>query len=163
MFWRSGRGEGITARTSHSRAGRELVITRVLDAPRELVWRVCTEREHALHWWGPKDFTVPEIEMDAGVGGAWCAVLRSPDGQDYPQHGVLQEIVAPERLVFTLIWDKEGPESEMLCTFTFTERGGKTEMTFRKSPFKSVDSYEGEREGWNECFDRLAEYLTTVQ
>jgi uncharacterized protein YndB with AHSA1/START domain len=152
----------MTARTSPP-PGRELVIARVFDAPRELVWKVCTEREHALHWWGPKDFTVPELEMDARPGGKWRAVLRSPDGKDYPQHGVLKELVPPERLVFTLIWDEDGPESEMLCSFTFVDRGGKTEMTFRKGPFKSVESYDGEQEGWNECFDRLEDYVTSAQ
>ena len=154
------KGEGMTATSSTAKAaGRELVITRVFDAPRDLVWKACTEPEHAVHWWGPKGFTVPEIELEARPGGTWRAVLRSPDGKDYPQHGVNREIVPPERLVFTLIWDEEGPDSEMVCTFTFTERGGQTEMTFRKGPFTSSQSYDGEQEGWNECFDRLEQYL----
>lgn len=137
---------------------RELVITRVLDAPRALVFKVWTEREHARHWWGPKDFTTPELEMDLRVGGAWRATIRSPEGKDYRQRGVFREIVAPERLVFTFIWD-ESPTVEMLVTVTFAERGGKTEMTFRKGPFTSVDSHDSEEEGWNECFDRLVVYI----
>jgi uncharacterized protein YndB with AHSA1/START domain len=140
-------------------AERDLVLTRVLEAPRELVWKVCTEREHALHGWGPKDFTVPVLELGSQPGEPWRAVLRSPDGEEYPQHGVLREIVPPERLAFTFIWDEEGPESEMLCTYRFVVRGGKTEMTFRKGPFKSAGSQDSEREGWTECFDRLERYL----
>jgi uncharacterized protein YndB with AHSA1/START domain len=140
-------------------AERDLVLTRVFNAPRDLVWRACTEREHAQHWWGPKDFTIPELELGSKPGERWSAVLRSPDGEDYPQHGELREIIAPERLTFTLIWDEEGPKSEMLCSYRFVERDGKTEMTFRKGPFKSTGSYESEREGWSECFDRLEQYL----
>jgi uncharacterized protein YndB with AHSA1/START domain len=147
------------AKTKSPETSRELVITRLLDAPRELVWEVCTQPEHCRHWWGPKDFSVPVIEMDVRVGGRWRAVLRSPEGQEYPQHGVCRELVPPERLAFTLIWDNDGPESEMLCTFTFRDRGGKTEMTFRKGPFTSAESQQGELEGWNECFDRLGSYV----
>ena len=69
---------------------RELVITRVLDAPREAVWDLCTERAHAMEWWGPKNFTVSAFEMDLRPGGTWRAVIRSPEGKDYPQHGTYQ-------------------------------------------------------------------------
>jgi uncharacterized protein YndB with AHSA1/START domain len=153
------------AERSGSRSGvadkRELVIRRTFDAPRELVWKAFTELERARQWWGPKDFTVPVLEMDMRPGGAWHAVMRSPDGKEYPQSGVYREIVPPERLVFTLIWDDEGPDSEMLCTFTFAERGNKTEMTFRKGPFTSEKRRKGEEEGWNECFDRLEALVET--
>ncbi|MGH7719513.1 MAG: SRPBCC domain-containing protein [Gemmatimonadaceae bacterium] len=138
---------------------RELVITRVFDAPRDLVWKAWTERDRAIQWWGPKDFTVPLLELDPRPGGAWRAVMRSPEGQEYPQHGVFKEIVPPERLVFTLIWDNDGPGSEMLVTITFVERGGKTEMTFRKGPFTSTEWQKGEEEGWNEAFDRLEAFV----
>jgi uncharacterized protein YndB with AHSA1/START domain len=151
------------AERSDSKGGvadkRELVITRTFDAPRELVWKAFAELEHARQWWGPRGFTVPVLELDSRPGGAWRAVMRSPDGEDYPQSGVYREIVPPERLVFTFIWDNEGPDREMLCTFTFAERGKKTEMTFRKGPFKSAEGKKGEEEGWNECFDRLAAHI----
>ena len=111
---------------------------------------------------GAKRFHRTRARADLRPGGAWRAVLRSPDGKDYPQHGVYREIVPPERLVFTLIWDNEGPDSEMLCTFTFIERGGQTEMTFRKGPFRSAESQRSEQEGWNECFDRLEEFVTSA-
>jgi uncharacterized protein YndB with AHSA1/START domain len=147
--------------TGETTGGRELVITRTLDAPRSLVWEVCTQPEHAQHWWGPKDFTVPVLELDPRIGGAWRAVLRGPDGKEYPQGGVCTEFVPPERLSFTLKWEGS-PEPEMLCTYTFAERGDKTEMTFRKGPFTSPESYEGEFGGWSECFDRLAAYMAEM-
>jgi uncharacterized protein YndB with AHSA1/START domain len=147
--------------TTAQSADRELVITRVLDAPRNLVFKVWTEREHAMRWWGPRDFTTTELEMDLTPGGAWRAIMRSPEGRKYPQHGVFREIVAPSRLVFTFIWDDE-PDRETLVTITFDDRGGKTEMTFRHGVFQSVESRDSHEEGWTECFDRLEAYVTTV-
>ena len=145
--------------TKNASHARELVITRTLDAPRNHVWRLFTDPEHASQWWGPKNFTLSALQMDQRVGGRWRAVIRSPEGQELPQSGVYREIVPPERLAFTFTWESEGPESEMLCTFTFHERGTKTEMTFRKGPFATAESHDSERDGWNECFDRLVEYL----
>jgi uncharacterized protein YndB with AHSA1/START domain len=144
--------------TTAKSAETELVIRRVFDAPRALMFKLWTEREHAVHWWGPKDFTVPHLETDVRPGGAWRACLRSPEGRDYWQHGVFREIVAPERLVFSFIWDDE-PDHEMLVTVTFADHSGKTEMTFRQAPFTSVESRDSHVEGWNECFDRLDAYI----
>lgn len=84
--------------------------------------------------------------------------MVSPDGKDYWQHGVLREIVPPERLSFTFVWD-EDPGQEMLVTVTLAERAGKTEMVFRQEGFKSVEERDGHNDGWNESFDRLAAYL----
>ena len=140
-------------------ASRELVITRRFDAPRDLVWKAWSERERAMKWWGPHGFTLTHLEWDQRPGGAWRAVMRSPDGREYPQHGVYKEIRPPERLVYTFIWDEDGPESEMLVTVTFAERGGKTDMTFRKGPFTSRESQKGEEGGWGETFERLAGFL----
>lgn len=139
--------------------GRELVITRTFHAPRELVWKAWTERDRAIRWAGPKDFTVPELDGDLRPGGAWRTVLRSPDGVDHPQHGIYLEIVPPERLAFTFIWD-DSPENEMLVTITFAERAGKTEMTFRQTGFTSVGSRDGHEGGWNQAFDKLGEVLS---
>jgi uncharacterized protein YndB with AHSA1/START domain len=146
------------AATSAKPNERELVMTRVLDAPRELVFRVWTERQHLLRWWGPKDFTTTFFEVDLRPGGAWRARMRSPDGTEYSQHGVFREIVEPERLVFTFTWGDD-PDHEMLVAVTFVERGAKTEMTFRQGVFRSVESRDSHEEGWSECFDRLREYL----
>jgi uncharacterized protein YndB with AHSA1/START domain len=143
--------------SSATDASYELVIKRTFDAPRELVWRAWNDPEHARQW-GPKGFTTPEREMDPRPGGAWRALMISPDGTHYRQHGVVREIVPPERLSFTFIWDDE-PELEMLVTVTFEERGGKTQMTFRQTGLPSAASRDGHREGWNEAFDQLGEVI----
>jgi uncharacterized protein YndB with AHSA1/START domain len=137
--------------------GPELVITRVFDAPRELVWRAWSEREHATQW-GPRGFTTPEREMDLRPGGAWHARMISPDGKEYRQHGTVLDVVPLERLVFTFVWDAS-PEEEMLITVTLADRGERTEMTFRQTGFHTVASRDGHEGGWNEAFDALAEVV----
>jgi len=139
-----------------------LVIKRTFEAPRDLVWKVWSDPGQAKHWWGPKGFTLPFVEMDQRVGGKWRAQMRSPDGKDYWQHGVYREIVPPEKTVYTFIWDSE-PEHEMLVTVTFATRGNKTEMTFKQEGFKSADEKAGHEDGWNQTFDRLVAYLKTLQ
>jgi uncharacterized protein YndB with AHSA1/START domain len=147
----------MTASMNCTETAHELVIVRTFDAPRDLVWRAWTEREHATKW-GPKGFTTPEREMDLRPGGQWHALMISPDGAEYRQHGVVREVVPPERMAFTFIWD-DSPDVEMLVTVTFAERGGKTEMTFRQTGLPSDASRDGHRGGWTEAFDRLAEHL----
>jgi uncharacterized protein YndB with AHSA1/START domain len=137
----------------------ELVIDRVFDAPRDLVWTMWTERMG--EWSAPKGFTMPVSEGDLRPGGAWRACMIKPDGKELWLGGVYKEIVAPERLVFTHAWDgpdgKPGPET--LVTVTLKERGGKTEMHFVQSGFDSAESRNGHDEGWTECFDILDEIL----
>src|ERR1700675_291772 len=110
---------------------RELVITRIFDAPRALVWTAWTDPRHMAQWWGPKGFTNPVCEMDVRPGGAIRIVMRGPDGIDYPMFGWFREIVEPERLVLvTAVDDAKGDRLfEVLNTVTFTERGGKTTLT----------------------------------
>lgn len=147
----------------------ELVITRIIDAPRELVWRVWTDPEHAKHWMGPRGFSAPHLAQEARVGGTWRLCLR-PDPSDPKvggggsgdlwQGGVFREINAPERIVFTFAWDdahgKRGPESTI--TIQLEEQGSKTKLTFRQAFFASMQERDGHREGWNSSFDRLADY-----
>jgi len=145
-------------------AERVLVITRVFDAPRELVFKAWTDARLARNWWGPRDYPAVELEMDARPGGTWRGRLRSVEtGQELPLGGVFREIVAPERIVFTFKWDEEGERGlETLVTVTFAEQGGKTLMTFRHEPFQSVEERDGHRGGWGSSFDRLADYVTHV-
>ena len=139
----------------------ELVITRVFDAPRDLVWRAWSEREHATQW-GPRGFTTPEREMDLRPGGAWHARMISPDGQEFRQHGIVLDVVPPERLVFTFVWDAS-PDEEMLITVTLAERGEQTEMMFRQTGFVTVASRDGHEGGWNEAFDELADVVRRIR
>ena len=85
---------------------REIVITRVFDAPRELVWQAMTDPQHVVHWWGPRGSTLAVCEIDFRPGGAWRFVLRDADGRDYRFKGVYHEIMPPERLVATECFDE---------------------------------------------------------
>jgi uncharacterized protein YndB with AHSA1/START domain len=144
-------------------AERELTITRVLDAPRSLVFKVWTEPSHLVRWWGPKNFTAPSCEMDLREGGAWRSCIRSPEGKDHWMQGVYREIVEPERVVFTFAWEEDGePSHETLVTVTFAEENGKTRLTFHQAVFESVESRGSHHGGWSECFDRLEDYLASL-
>ena len=91
--------------------GREVVVQRVLNAPRALVFKVWTEASHLVRWWGPDGFTTPRCEADARPGGAIRIDMRGPDGTVYPMTGIFQEVLPPERLVFTVTpLDAEGNE-----------------------------------------------------
>jgi uncharacterized protein YndB with AHSA1/START domain len=142
-------------------AERELVITRIFDAPKSLVFKAWTEREHLVHWSAPHGFTITHCEGDLRPGGAWRCCMRSPDGTDHWLGGVYREIAPPERLVFTHAWEDEDgrPGHETLVTATFAEQDGKTRFTFHQAVFESVAARDSHREGWTECLDRLEEYL----
>src|SRR6266581_3309178 len=140
---------------------RELTLTRVLDAPRELVFRMWTDPQHVAKWWGPMGFTNPVCEMDVRPGGALRIAMRAPDGTDYPMIGTYREVVAPERLVFTnSAVDGEGnPLLDGVTVVTFAERGGKTELTVQTHAIALVPSaapmLEGMDAGWRQTLDRL--------
>jgi len=105
---------------------REIVTTRIIDAPRELVFKAWTDPEHLALWWGPKGFTNTFQEFDMRPGGVWRFVMHGPDGVDYKNKSVFVEIVRPERLVFRHV---SGPQFQV--TATFDEQAGKTRLTFR--------------------------------
>ncbi len=142
---------------------QELVITRVFDAPRELVFKAWTDPEQMMLWWGPRDYPVTQLKIDIRPGGIWRFCLRANDsGKKLWQGGVFREVVEPERLVFTFAWEEEGERGlETLVTVDFVEQDGKTLMTFRQSPFQSTGERDGHRSGWNSSFDRLVDYLGT--
>jgi uncharacterized protein YndB with AHSA1/START domain len=146
---------------------REVALTRVFDAPRELLFKCWTEPEHLKQWWGPSVFTNPVCEVDLRIGGAWRIVMRAPDGVEYPGGGVYREIVPPERLVFTNgALDKDGnPIIDGVTTVTFADYGGKTKLTLQTRATALV-SYaarmlEGMEAGWTQSLERLAEKLAT--
>jgi uncharacterized protein YndB with AHSA1/START domain len=142
-------------------AERELVITRTFDAPRELVFDAWTSSSHLMNWWGPSDYPVTHVTMDVRPGGRWRNCLTSPTtGKELWQGGVFREVVPPERLAFTFAWEEDGERGlETLVTVTFAEQGGKTRMTFRQAPFRSVGERDGHQGGWSGSFDRLDEHL----
>ena len=142
---------------------REIVMMRVFDAPRALVFEAFVNPEHVLKWMGPRDCPMVHVEGDVRPGGKWRACLRAVDGsRELWQGGVYREVVPGERLVFTFAWDEEGGRSgpETIVTITFADQGKKTLMTFRQGVFNTEANRDGHRLGWNSAFDRLAEFLT---
>jgi uncharacterized protein YndB with AHSA1/START domain len=154
--------------TAAALAEREVVITRIFDAPRELVFKAWTDPKHVAQWWGPKGFTNPVCEMDVRPGGALRIVMRAPDGAEHPMKGVFREVVELERLVFTNVAvDTQGNHLlEGLTTVTFAEQGGKTKLTVRTSAAglvsEAAQMLKGMEEGWTQSQDRLEAYLVTV-
>ncbi len=150
-------------------AKRELTITRVFDAPRELVFKMWTDPKYVAQWWGPKGFTNPVCEMDVRPGGALRIVMRAPDGVDYPMTGIFREIVEPERLVFTNIAvDAEGNHLlEGLTTVTFARHGDKMKLTLQTRAVGLVAHaarmLEGMEAGWTQSLERLEAYVASRQ
>lgn len=155
------------------RGKQEIIIRRVFDAPRELVWKAWIDPEHFQRWWGPKDYTCPFCQMDLRVGGKYLNCMRSPEGQDFWSTGVYREIVPLQRIVYTDSFaDAEGnvvpathygmsPDFplEMLVTVTLEDYEGKTKMTLKHSGLPAGEMGELAGSGWNESFDKLAENL----
>jgi uncharacterized protein YndB with AHSA1/START domain len=151
----------ITADGAVLSAERELIITRIFDAPRRLLFKMWTEPEHLVRWWGPAGFTMIFSRMDVRQGGAWTRSIQAPDGSVIRKHGVYREIVPPERLVFTYVTDDpEGnPGRETLVTVSFVDLGGKTRLTLHQAPFQAVATRDDHLRGWTGALERFAEYL----
>lgn len=157
----------------------DFVISRVFDAPRDVVWKCFTEAEHLKHWWGPKGFKVHFAKVDLRVGGTYLYGMQSPNGQGMWGKFVYREITPPERIVFINSFSDEaggttrhpGHESwplEMLSTFTFEELpGGKTKFTVSWAPHNATEAeskvFDDNRPsmtgGWTGTMDQLEAYL----
>ncbi|MFE7617883.1 SRPBCC domain-containing protein [Streptomyces sp. NPDC057496] len=139
-------------------------ITRVLDAPRERVFEAWTTPEHFAAWYGGEaEVPLDRVAMDVRPGGSWSLVIVVP-GTEMPFHGVYREVVAPERLVFTLkdATAPDGIEGETV-TATFADRGdGSTEMAFRQRGGNlTAEQYAAAEDGWEAFFDALAARLAS--
>jgi uncharacterized protein YndB with AHSA1/START domain len=146
-------------------SAREMIITRLFDAPRELVFDAFTRPEHIVHWWGPDGFTTTIETMDVRPGGVWKHVMHGPDGANYPNEHVYLEVVPPERLVASHGGHKEGgPATRFTHIITFEDQSGKTLVTMR-ALFDSVETRDrtvrdfNAIEGGHQTLERLADYL----
>ena len=144
--------------------GGDLVVTRALDAPRELVFRAWTEPEHFARWWGPAGSSLPFCTLDARPGGMLHFCHRFPDYEDVWVRGEYREVAAPERISFTCWFsdaegnrvDRPGFPPEMTILVTLDARGGGTLLTARHA---GLVEDQGEVQGWTESLDRLAALL----
>jgi uncharacterized protein YndB with AHSA1/START domain len=155
--------------TTTPASDRELVLTRLIDAPREKLFRAWTEPELMKQWFTPRPWTTPVIEVDLRPGGSNLIVMRGPDGTEFPNRGVYLEIVKNERLVFTDAYTKAWEPSEkpfFTGIITFEDEGGKTRYTARALHWTVADREAHEKmgfhEGWGLCADQLAELVAKI-
>lgn len=150
-----------------------LVITRIFDVPRELVWKAWTEPERVKLWWSPKGFTTPVCRIDLRVGGKYHYCMLSAEGKEYWGTGTYKEIVPLERIVCTDSFsDAQGNvvaastygmsddiPIEMTVIVSFEDLNGRTKMTLQHIGMPAAEMSETTNQGWNEFFDKLAALL----
>ena len=143
-------------------AADELRITRVFNAPRQLVWQAWTTPAMLVHWFGCAAFSTIDAEADVCEGGQWRVVMRAPDGTDYPAYGTYTAVRPIDHLAFTHQWEKQVVEvnpanHRTQVTVDLYEEGAKTRMEFRQTGLASEDSRDSHIGGWCDSMDKLAE------
>jgi uncharacterized protein YndB with AHSA1/START domain len=148
-----------------------MVVTRVFDAPRELVWKAWTDPEYVMQWWGPKGFTAPFCQIDFRVGGKYLCCMRAPDGKEFWNAGEYYEIVPHEKIVYSMYFaDSKGNRVEpahygieheaiedLHDVIRFEDIGnGQTKLTLIGNSTMQNAMKSGELEGWNQIFDKVA-------
>ena len=145
-----------------------LIIKRVLNAPPERAFRAWTSAEHIQQWMRPEPgMTVPLASMDLRVGGKFRIQMKTPDGEFFTAVGEFREVKAPERLVYTWDWEKDGSGTEFgevegkttLVTVEFLKRGEQTELVLMHSRFATVESRDNHAKGWSKCADSFAKFV----
>jgi uncharacterized protein YndB with AHSA1/START domain len=154
-----------------------MVVTRVFDAPRELVWKAWTDPKYVMQWWGPKGFTSPYCTMDFRVGGKFLCCMRTPDGQDFWNGGEYHEIVPYEKIVSSMYFSdakgnkveaaEYGIEHEAIedayDVITFEDLGnGKTKLTFIGNETAESAKASGQAEGWSQILDKIADVIAEM-
>ncbi len=185
MTARSDEASSPQAAMPQSRSGQDVVISRLIAAPRALVFKAWTDPDHLRHWWGPRDFTIPVCEIDPRPNGTYRLVMRAPDGTDYPMSGIVLAVVEPERIVWTIALEDHPPQwhaqlarlrekngagpplHQPVMTATFEEAAGGTRLTIT-TRFESVAERNAFAEmgmvaGWNESLDRLEAEMRRMQ
>jgi uncharacterized protein YndB with AHSA1/START domain len=149
--------------------GKELNIIRIIDAPRELVYKMWTDETHMAKWWGPNGFTNIVCKMDVRPGGSIYIVLLDPEGQENPVKGTFHELSEPGKVVFTTtaFEDEDGkPQVEMLNTLVLEEYEGKTRLHLKAEIIHLSEAMaaarEGMQEGWSESINRMEEGATQI-
>jgi uncharacterized protein YndB with AHSA1/START domain len=151
-------------RTKAYTDGQDLVMERIFEAPRDLVWKVLTDPGRVTNWWGPHGYTTTVEEMDVRVGGRWRWINHTTGGEDAPFKGEYLEVVPPERLVQTEVFDVPGfDDRAAISTMTLEDLGGRTKLVAR-SRFPSVEDLEGALatgmvSGALQTYDRLADEI----
>lgn len=152
-----------TTKTTTSTEGRDLILMRIIDAPREKVFKAWTDPALLKQWFAPLPWTTPVVETDVRPGGSSLFVMRGPDGNEFPNRGVYLDVVKNERLVFTDAFTKAWEPSEkpfMVVAVTFEDQDGKTKYTARVQHWTVADREAHEQmgfhQGWAVCAEQLA-------
>lgn len=158
------------SKTETSTVGdRELKLTRLIDAPREAVWKAWTDPELLKQWFAPLPYTTPVAELDLRPGGGNLIVMKGPDGAQMPNRGSYLEIIPNQRLAFTDAytgdWEPREGKPFMTVVLTFEDEGGKTRYTARVLHWTSEDRETHEKmgfhQGWAICTEQLAALVET--
>lgn len=145
---------------------REITISRLFDAPRDLVFQMWTDPAHVGKWWGPRGFTTTTERIDIRPGGEWKFIMHGPDGRNYDSHIAYTDITRPERIVYQQNGDKKEAPFQFTNTITFEDVGGQTRLTMRLL-FTTAESRNrvikefGAIEGGNQTLDRFAEHMVS--
>lgn len=148
-----------------SEAGKyELLIERKFSAPAALVFRLWQSRDHMLRWWGPEEFTAIELDWELAPDRPWHGAMTSKQYGLSRFGGVIREVEADKRIVFTFRWDDEDSEfnRETLVTVTFAESNGHTVQTFHQAPFSSEAICDSHAGGWNSLFNKQQIYVENI-
>ena len=143
----------------------ELRLDRTFDAPLALVWRMWESRDHMIRWWGPEKFTCIELDWELTPGRPWRATMASRQygSRVSRMGGVIREVEAQKRIVFTFAWDEEsGHDLDTVVTATFTEANGMTVQSFHQTPFSSVAVRDSHVGGWNSLMNRQQTYIENL-
>ncbi len=159
----------MTTKTTTATEGRDLVLARVIDAPREKLFRAWTEPALLKQWFAPLPWTTPIVETDVRVGGSSLMVMRGPDGQEFPNRGVYLAVIKNQRLVFTDAFSQAWDLSEkpfMTVILTFDELNGQTKYTARVCHWTMADREAHEKmgfhQGWPICTEQLAALVAKI-
>ncbi len=145
-----------------------LILKRMLNASPELAFQAWTSPEHIRQWMRPEPgMTVPSVRMDLRVGGRFRIQMRNPDGEYFTAAGEFREVKAPERLVYTWDWEKDGSGAEFgevegktsLITVEFLKRGGQTEIVFMHTRFATVETRDSHARGWGAALETFATFV----
>jgi uncharacterized protein YndB with AHSA1/START domain len=158
----------VRSNAASNQTDHDVLLTRDIEAPRELVFEAWTNPKHLGEWWGPEGFTNRRCELELRPAGAIRIDLVGPDGTVYPMGGFYQEIVEPERLVFSssVLDGLDHSLIDVINTVTFAPRGSKTRVTIEahilRATEESAPYIEGMETGWKQCLERLSAYVTKI-
>jgi uncharacterized protein YndB with AHSA1/START domain len=140
--------------------GLFLRMTRVLPAPRADAYGALTDPVELAKWWGPRGFTVPEVDFDPRAGGTYRIAMQPPDGDLFHLLGDFREVDPPARLSYTFRWDPPDPDDrETVATLSLTDHGAETEVKLSQGEFATEERLAIHEGGWTDSFERLEELL----